>query len=64
MSRGATERSASDSLQSDAARPESAFPGLEFRRVFSREGIDPFDDLEWDTRSAVIGGEHGDVVFE
>ena len=64
MSRGATERSASEPLQSDASRPEITVPGLEFRRFFSREGIDPFDELEWDTRSAVIGGEHGDVVFE
>jgi ribonucleoside-diphosphate reductase alpha chain len=39
-------------------------PGLEFARFFSREGIDPFDEVEWDIRSAVIGNEKGQVVFE
>ena len=58
--------------------PESAMPmfqssiepvaprakGLEFPRVFSRAGVDPFDEMEWETRSAVIRNERGDVVFE
>jgi ribonucleoside-diphosphate reductase alpha chain len=39
-------------------------PGLEFERFFSREGIDPFDEIEWEMRSAVIGNEKGEVVFE
>ncbi len=46
-----------------ANTPASA-TGLEFERFFSREGIDPFDEIEWDTRSAVIGNEKGAVVFE
>jgi ribonucleoside-diphosphate reductase alpha chain len=46
-----------------ANAPASA-TGLEFERFFSREGIDPFDEIEWDTRSAVIGNEKGAVVFE
>jgi ribonucleoside-diphosphate reductase alpha chain len=39
-------------------------PGLEFERFFSREGIDPFDEIEWEMRSAVIGNEKGELVFE
>ena len=38
--------------------------GLEFPRVFSRAGTDPFDECEWEVRSAVIGSERGEVVFE
>ncbi|MGH9373584.1 MAG: vitamin B12-dependent ribonucleotide reductase, partial [Vicinamibacterales bacterium] len=38
--------------------------GIEFERFFSREGIDPFDEVAWEMRSAVIGNEKGDVVFE
>jgi ribonucleoside-diphosphate reductase alpha chain len=45
------------------ARPPAA-PGLEYERFFSREGIDPFDEIEWELRSAVIGNEKGAVVFE
>ena len=39
-------------------------PGLEFPRYFTREGVDPFDEIEWEIRSAVIGSEKGEVVFE
>ena len=38
--------------------------GLDYERSFSREGIDPFDEFEWELRSAVIGTEKGEVVFE
>ncbi len=41
-----------------------AAPGLEFPRYFTRPGLDPFDEVEWDLRSAVIGNEKGHVVFE
>ncbi len=42
----------------------STAPGLEYERFFTREGIDPFDEIEWELRSAVIGNEKGEVVFE
>ena len=57
-----------DTTSQTAARPSSQppalVPGLEYERFFSREGVDPFDEIEWDTRSAVIGSEKGEVVFE
>ncbi len=43
---------------------EQAGRGLRLERYFTRPGADPFDDLEWDSRSAVIAGEDGRVVFE
>jgi ribonucleoside-diphosphate reductase alpha chain len=43
---------------------ETSAPGLEYERFFARDGIDPFDEIEWDLRSAVIGSEKGEVVFE
>ncbi|MDR1989863.1 MAG: vitamin B12-dependent ribonucleotide reductase [Acidobacteriaceae bacterium] len=45
-------------------RATSAFPGLTFSRFFTDAAIDPFDEVEWELRSAVIGNERGDVVFE
>src|SRR6188472_4414812 len=39
-------------------------PGLEFPRYFTAAGVDPFDEVEWEVRSAVIGNERGEVVFE
>jgi ribonucleoside-diphosphate reductase alpha chain len=44
--------------------PRYLVPGLEYERFFAREGIDPFDEVEWDLRAAVIGSEKGEVVFE
>jgi|HigsolmetaAR202D_1030399.scaffolds.fasta_scaffold00549_4 ribonucleoside-diphosphate reductase alpha chain len=44
--------------------PGPSIPGLEFERYFSREGVDPFDEVEWELRSAVITNERGEVVFE
>src|SRR5215207_1318183 len=38
--------------------------GISFPRYFSRPGVDPFDDVEWELRAAVIGNERGQVVFE
>src|SRR5688500_15920090 len=45
--------------------PAPAAPaGLEFSRYFTLPGVDPFDEVEWEIRSAVIGNEKGKVVFE
>ena len=39
-------------------------PGMEFARYFTLPGVDPYDEIEWEVRSAVIGNEKGKVVFE
>ena len=44
--------------------PASRPSGIDYTRFFTREGLDPFDEVEWDIRSAVIGNEKGNVVFE
>ncbi|MGH7779165.1 MAG: vitamin B12-dependent ribonucleotide reductase [Candidatus Binataceae bacterium] len=33
-------------------------------RFFTKPGVDPMSEVEWDLRSAVISGEDGRVVFE
>jgi len=38
--------------------------GLPFRRYFTKQGRHPFDELAWETRSAVINDERGRPVFE
>src|SRR6187399_3153108 len=44
--------------------PGRAVSGLEFERGFSKEGVDPFDEIEWELRSALIANERGELVFE
>src|SRR5215471_2019260 len=51
-------------VDSDKPRARKAAAGLAFPRFFTEAGVDPFDEIEWDLRSAVIGSEKGEVVFE
>jgi ribonucleoside-diphosphate reductase alpha chain len=44
--------------------PGRSVSGLEFERSFATEGVDPFDEIEWELRSAVIANERGELVFE
>ncbi|MBM4296521.1 MAG: vitamin B12-dependent ribonucleotide reductase, partial [Deltaproteobacteria bacterium] len=38
--------------------------GLKIARYFSRAGVHPYDEVEWELRSASITNEKGKVVFE
>ncbi|HWY19680.1 MAG TPA: vitamin B12-dependent ribonucleotide reductase [Candidatus Acidoferrum sp.] len=39
-------------------------PGLSFRRFFTKPGVSPYDELEWELRLAQITDSHGGVIFE
>jgi ribonucleoside-diphosphate reductase alpha chain len=52
-----------------AASPTSSIsrkkaPGLSFRRFFTKPGVSPYDEVEWDLRTAQITDAHGTVIFE
>ena len=64
MPGAAAQESATQVTPSGTESVASRSQGITFPRVFTRPGVDPFDEFEWETRSAVIGGEHGEVVFE
>ena len=38
--------------------------GLKIPRYFSRSGVSPYDEVEWELRTATITNEKGKVVFE
>src|SRR4029078_6675298 len=60
-----TQGAAVEARAKKSAESRSAsVPGLEFPRYFTLPGVDPFDEIEWETRSAGIGNEKGKVVFE
>ena len=46
------------------AKTAASVPGLTFPRFFTEAGVDPFDEIQWDIRAAVIGNERGEMVFE
>ncbi|ADV62176.1 ribonucleoside-diphosphate reductase, adenosylcobalamin-dependent [Isosphaera pallida ATCC 43644] len=47
----------------DAIRSTTARKGLTVPRVFSDEGISPFDQVEWDIRTAEIKDDRGQPLF-
>ncbi len=38
--------------------------GLRFKRLFTRAGVNPFDEIEWESRTASIQNEKGETIFE
>lgn len=38
--------------------------GLNFARFFTKDGVHPFDEVEWELRTAAITNERGETVFE
>ena len=75
MQEGAAQKLAAGAASQEAAGAYAAattgatgrsvtISGLEFPRYFTTAGTDPFDEVEWELRDAVIGSERGKVVFE
>ena len=64
MQRSAVHEPEAVAPPADVQPPAADRQGLEFPRYFSRAGSDPFDEIEWESRGAVIGNEQGEVVFE
>ena len=46
------------------AAPKEVKKGLKFERVFSKENVSPFDQVEWDKRTAKITDDGGKTIFE
>ena len=42
-------------------QPSEAPRGLRFERTFTREGVHPYDEIEWELRDAIIPGDGGNV---
>src|SRR5713226_2616354 len=38
--------------------------GLKLERYFTRAGVNPYEEIEWEARTATILNEKGKVVFE
>src|ERR1700680_687408 len=61
-------RRASRRSGSERARPNTKVEvesgGIHVERTFTREGVHPFDEVTWEQRTAAIGNEKGETVFE
>jgi len=60
-----TVKTTPESAAAPAAVPtRKKAPGLQFRRLFTKAGISPFDEIEWELRTAQITDATGSVIFE
>jgi len=39
-------------------------PGLQFKRLLTKAGVSPYDEIEWELRTAQITDAKGNVIFE
>src|SRR5208283_2706855 len=46
------------------AAPKKKAPGLTFRRLFTKPGVSPYSEVEWELRTAQITDSQGAVIFE
>src|SRR5687767_997091 len=47
-----------------AKETEPKTGGIQFPRHFTHEGVSPYDEIEWEFRTASIANEKGEVLFE
>jgi ribonucleoside-diphosphate reductase alpha chain len=48
----------------DSKVDKKKFPGLQFRRYFTKAGVDPYSTVEWEKRTASITDAKGNTIFE
>src|SRR5215469_7719874 len=49
---------------SPAAFKAAAQPSLRFERFFSKAGVSPYDEVQWERRTALISDASGKTIFE
>jgi ribonucleoside-diphosphate reductase alpha chain len=53
-----------NAINANAVNAKKIAPGLSFRRFFTKPGVSPYDELEWEFRLAQITDAKGEVIFE
>src|SRR6202050_5417136 len=55
---------AAPSIPAPAVLNKRKSPGLAFRRFFTKPGVSPYNEVEWDLRLAQITDAQGNIIFE
>ena len=59
-----TETAGASSAATNPVVTKKKAPGLSFRRLFTKPGVSPYDEVEWELRSAQITDAQGKPIFE
>jgi ribonucleoside-diphosphate reductase alpha chain len=62
--RGETPMGYSDIFVSENTKSQLKWGGISVRRYFTERGRHPFDQINWEKRSASISNEKGEVIFQ
>jgi len=57
-------KKSSEAISAPVAPSKKKAPGLQFGRVFTKPGVSPYDEIEWELRLAQITDSQGGVIFE
>src|ERR1700756_2368804 len=57
-------KTATESTTPAVQTPKKKPSGLSFRRFFTKPGVSPYNEVEWDLRLAQITDAQGNVIFE
>ncbi len=64
MAQGEAVSMAPVSVDSPVSSQSAAKRGVTVRRYFAKPGVHPFDEIEWELRTASIQNEKGQTIFE
>ncbi len=53
-----------DAFVSEDTKAQSKWGGLTVRRLYTKKGVHPFDEINWEKRTALISSEKGEVIFQ
>src|SRR5262252_7651021 len=59
-----TTAAATPSAAAPSTSKKRTAPGLSFKRYFTKAGVSPYDEVEWELRTAAITDAQGNVIFE
>src|ERR1700733_3497551 len=51
-------------LSAESHTSANEMGGIKFARRFSREGVSPYDEVQWEKRTALITDSKGNTIFE
>ena len=64
ISKTQTNSAAGKAGQTDSSGKTGSHAGLQFERFFSRADVSPYDELQWERRTASIVDSKGNSIFE
>ncbi|HSE48994.1 MAG TPA: hypothetical protein VLA96_07300, partial [Terriglobales bacterium] len=59
-----TTQTTSEVAQHPQPKSTRKAPGLQFKRFFTKPGVSPYDEVEWELRTANISDASGNTIFE